>query len=263
MSILNEIIASKKIEVAHAKTSVPVEELEARIERQDQPRGFARAIRRGEDDQIRIIAEFKRASPSAGIIRADADPRTITAAYEHAGATAISILTDEKFFDGKLSFLTEAHDAVSIPLLRKDFLIDTYQVVESRAAGADAVLLIVAALDDAQLVELYKETVRLGMDALVEIHSAAEGKRAVALGATVIGVNHRDLTTFEMHMDLTHRLATIVPTGTVLVGESGIRTSPDIRQLGADGAHAVLIGEILMRAESPGTALADLIAGCV
>jgi indole-3-glycerol phosphate synthase len=262
LSILAKIVDTKKLEVADAKSSVSLAELEARIEQRDKPRGFARALRRGEDDPIRIIAEFKRASPSAGTIRADAEPRTITGEYERAGAAAISILTDEQFFDGKLSFLTEAHEAVSIPLLRKDFLIDPYQVFEARAAGADAVLLIVAALDDALLAELFEATMRLGMDALVEIHNEDEGARALSLGAEVIGVNHRDLTTFEMHMDLTHRLATVVPAGTVLVGESGVKTSADVRQLAADGAHAVLIGETLMRAESPGEALAELIAGC-
>jgi indole-3-glycerol phosphate synthase len=169
------------------------------------------------------------------------------------------VLTDRDYFDGDLAFLARVRAVVELPLLRKDFLVDDYQVVEARAAGADAVLLIVAALDDGALRGLAAAAAGLGMDALVEVHDEAEAERAVAAGASIIGVNHRDLATFTMDMGLTARLAPQVPAGTILVGESGIRTADDVAMLGAAGAHAVLVGEALMRQPSPGAALAALL----
>jgi indole-3-glycerol phosphate synthase len=178
-----------------------------------------------------------------------------------AGAAAISILTDERFFDGHLSFVPRVAGAVSVPLLRKDFLIDPYQVIESRAHAADAVLLIAAALSPAQLGELLAETRRWGMDALVEVHDLVEAERAAACGAELIGVNHRDLGTFRMDMTLTERIAPRLPAGAVVVAESGIQSAGDVARMGRAGAHAVLVGERLMRAASPGAALAELAAG--
>lgn len=261
MSILAEILATKVDEVAARKRARNIEELEAACARVSAPRGFAEALRRPDDGPVRVISEIKRASPSAGAIRKDADPVAIAREYSDGGAAALSVLTDEAYFDGRLEFLAAVRDAVELPLLRKDFLIDRYQVVEARAAGADAVLLIVAALDDDQLRELRLEAERLGMDALVEVHSEAEAERAVASGARLLGVNHRDLATFEVDTSLTGRLRGSLPADAVVVGESGIRTSQDLIAMATAGADAVLVGERLMRAPSPGVALAELIAG--
>jgi indole-3-glycerol phosphate synthase len=200
----------------------------------------------------------KRASPSAGPIAPGIDVVAVARAYEAAGAAACSILTDRRFFDGELGFLAAARAAVKIPLLRKDFVIDAYQVAEARAAGADAILLIVAALDDVELGELSAAAADFGMDALVEVHDEAEAERAVGAGATLIGVNHRDLRTFTMDLGLTGRLAPQLPAGTVLVAESGIRTPADVAGLAAAGAHAILVGETLMRARDLGVELAAL-----
>ena len=262
MSILSRILDRKREEVAAARAERPVGRLVTEASTAAPARGLARALRRPEGAPVRAIAEIKRASPSAGPIRPGADPAAIAAEYASAGAAAISVLTDREFFDGELGFLgvvraTPGLEAV--PLLRKDFVIDEYQVIEGRAAGADGILLIVAALDDVLLRDLAAAARQLGMDALVEVHDEREAERAVAAGATLIGVNHRDLATFAMDMQLTARLAGRVPAGTVLVGESGIKTRDDVVRLGAAGAHAVLVGETLMRAPSPGAALRELL----
>ena len=260
--VLGEILAVKRDEVAAARAARPLAELRraAAAASHDAPaRSLAAALRRGPGQPVRAIAEIKRASPSAGPIRPGADPVAIAREYAGAGASAISVLTDRRFFDGDLAFLPAVRAAVPTPLLRKDFLIDEYQVVEARAAGADAVLLIVAALDDTALGELLAAAADLGMDALVEIHDVAEADRAVAAGAGIIGVNHRNLATFTIDMSLTARLAGHVPAGTVLVGESGIRQRADVEALAAAGAHAVLVGESLMRQPSPGAALRALL----
>jgi len=262
-SILAKILARKREEVVVAKATVPPDELADAASNAQGVRPFREALRRGPDQPVRAIAEIKRASPSAGAIRPGADPAEVAREYAAAGARAITVLTDRDFFDGELGFLGLVRAAVDVPLLRKDFLIDAYQVTEARAAGADAVLLIVAALpadqDDASLRALMRAAKDLGMDALVEVHDEAEADRAVAAGADLIGVNHRNLSTFAIDMTLTARLAARVPAGTVLVGESGIRTAADVRALGAAGAHAVLVGEALMRAKSPGAALSELL----
>ena len=258
-NILETILRAKRDELAAAKSAWPLDELEAACKDRELPLSLAAALRRGPDDPIRVIAEIKRASPSAGPIRAGADPADIAYQYERAGAAAISVLTDERFFDGHLSFLDRAGGATELPLLRKDFIIDAYQVVEARAAGADAILLIVAALDQERLSELLGEARRLGMDALVETHSQAEAERAVAAGAEIIGVNHRDLTTFSIDMSLSGRLRSQIPESAIMVGESGIHSAEDIRALGQAGVDAVLVGERLMRAESPGNALRELL----
>jgi indole-3-glycerol phosphate synthase len=209
---------------------------------------------------VRVLAEVKRASPSAGPIRPGADPAAIARAYAAAGAAAISVLTDRAFFDGDLAFLAPCRAAVDVPLLRKDFLIDPLQIAEAREAGADAVLLIVAALSPDALAAMAREARAQGLDALVEVHSLAELDIALGAGATLLGVNHRDLRTFAIDMTLTEQIARRVPAGTVLVAESGIRGPADVRRLGDAGAHAVLVGEHLMRAASPGDALRELLA---
>lgn len=208
---------------------------------------------------MRVLAEIKRASPSAGPIRPGADPAEIAAEYAGAGAAAISVLTDKQFFDGELAFLGRVRERVSVPLLRKDFVVDAYQIAEARAAGADAVLLIVAALSEREVTELLAAAASYHLDTLVEVHDLREVDIALAAGATLIGVNHRDLRTFTMDMTLTAQIAPRVPAGTVLVGESGIRSAADVRALADAGAHAVLVGEHLMRAPSPGAALRELL----
>ena len=260
MTILDQILAVKRIEVAAARAERSFAELEAAVRTAGPVRGLAAALRRPPGAPVRVIAEIKRASPSAGAIRAGADPAVIAQDYARGGASALSVLTDRQFFDGELGFLARCRAVVEIPLLRKDFVIDAYQLAEARVAGADGVLLIVAALDPAQLAELLVAATSYALDALVEVHDLVEVDIALAAGATLLGVNHRDLRTFTMDMSLTQQIAPRVPAGVVLVGESGIRTGADVRALGAAGAHAVLVGEQLMRAASPGDALIALIA---
>ena len=262
--VLAKILAVKVEEVAAARAARSLTELERAARAREPARSLAAALRRNVHDPhaaVRALAEVKRASPSAGPIRPGADPAEVARDYAAHGAAAISVLTDRQFFDGALEFVTAVHDAVAVPVLRKDFLIDPYQVVEARAAGADAVLLIVAALDDVRLAELAAAADDHGLDALVEVHDEAEADRALALGTTILGVNHRDLRTFTIDLDLTARIAPRLPGEVVLVAESGIRTRADVERLGAAGAHAVLVGEALMRAPSPGAALAGLLGG--
>ncbi|MBK9031703.1 MAG: indole-3-glycerol phosphate synthase TrpC [Myxococcales bacterium] len=259
MSILAEILAVKATEVAAARAARSLEDLTRAARASPPARSLAAALARPAGGAVRALAEIKRASPSAGPIRAGADPVAIARGYVAAGAAALSVLTDRQFFDGDLAFLAPVHAAVAVPLLRKDFVIDPYQIDEARAAGADAVLLIVAALDDGALRELAACAREHGLDALVEVHDAAEAERALALAPRLLGVNHRDLTTMTIDMSLTARLAPQVPPGTVLVGESGIRIRADVVALGAAGVDAVLVGEALMRAPDPGRALAALL----
>lgn len=258
VSILAQILADKVPEVARARAERSLASLEADARLQAAAVCLAQALRRRADEPMRFICEFKRASPSAGAIRAGAQPEEIARQYEDAGAAAISVLTDEKYFDGSLSFLSRIRSTVALPLLRKDFIIDPYQVVEARAHGADAVLLIVSALEDSRLRELYCCVREWGMRALVEVHSEDEAERAVAIGAQVIGVNHRNLATFAIDLGLTAELSSRLPAEQILVGESGIRGPEDVLRLRDDGAHAVLIGETLMRADHPGEALKAL-----
>jgi indole-3-glycerol phosphate synthase len=258
--VLGEILATKVGEVAAAKAARSLAEVEAAALQVPPARSLARALGREAGGPVRVLAEIKRASPSAGPIRADADPALIARDYAAGGAAALSVLTDRRYFDGDLRFLAAVRPVVELPLLRKDFMIDPYQVVEALAAGADAVLLIVAALDDALLAELHATATRLGMDALVEVHDAAEAERALAIGARLIGVNHRDLRTFAIDLGLTAAIAPMLPAGTVLVAESGLRTPADVARVAAAGADAILVGESLMRAPSPGQALRALVA---
>jgi indole-3-glycerol phosphate synthase len=258
VTILDKILTVKRAEVAMAQSQRALADVEADARSAGPVRGLERALRRAAGEPVRVIAEIKRASPSAGPIRPGADPAEIAREYARGGASALSVLTDRQFFDGDLGFLARCREAVSLPLLRKDFVIDAYQLAEARAAGADGALLIVAALDRAQLAELLAAARHYQLDALVEVHDLDEADTALAAGATLLGVNHRDLKTFTMDMSLTAKIAPRVPAEVVLVGESGIRTGGDVRALGIAGAHAVLVGEQLMRAPSPGDALIAL-----
>jgi indole-3-glycerol phosphate synthase len=259
VNVLDEILAVKRDEVVAAKAQRSIADVEGAIT--GTPRGLRAALARPAGAPIRVLAEIKRASPSAGPIRPGADPAEIASAYASHGAAAISVLTDRRFFDGELGFLARCRERVTVPLLRKDFTIDAYQIAEARAAGADAVLLIVAALPEALLRELLAAAAHYQLDALVEVHDRGEAEIAIASGASLIGVNHRDLKTFTMDMTLTAAIQPMVRPGTVLVGESGIKTAADVRALAAAGAHAVLVGETLMRAASPGAALRELLVG--
>lgn len=258
MNVLERILATKREEIAAAQARVPAAELARRADAADAPlRGFRRALAEG--PRPRVVAELKRRSPSKGEIRADFDPLASAKAYADAGAAAISVLTDESYFGGSLGYLDLVRRQVGIPLLRKDFLIDTYQVDEARIAGADAVLLIARALDPARLRALRERSAALGLDALVEVHDERDVDRALAAGADLIGINNRDLATFTTDLAITERLApSLVAAGVVIVAESGIFTHDDVRRLEAAGAHAVLVGEALMREPDVGRALARL-----
>jgi len=252
--ILRQIIEHKRAELQRSGPSL----VELRAAAADAPpaRDFAAALR---GDDVRVIAEIKRASPSEGAIRAQGfDPAAIARVYEAAGAAALSVLTDERYFGGHLDHLRAARAAVGIPVLRKDFVIDERQLHEARAAGADAVLLIVAALEPAELHDLHALTQELGMAALVEAHDDVDIKVALDAGATVIGVNNRDLRSFTVDLATTERLAPMVPADRVLVAESGVHARADVERLAAAGADAVLVGTALMRADDPGEALREL-----
>lgn len=246
MSFLAEILEHKRRELAQARERQPADALARRARSLAQaPRGFRRALELASPP--RMIAEIKRRSPSRGEIRPDFDAVACARAYASAGAAAISVLTDERYFGGSLELLARVREAVSLPLLRKDFIVDAYQVDEARVHGADAVLLIAAALDDGMLRELAAHAEGLGLDALVEVHDERELETALAAGADLIGINNRDLRTFETDLGVTERLAPRVPEGVVVVAESGIFTRTDMMRLAAAGAHAFLVGESLMR----------------
>jgi indole-3-glycerol phosphate synthase len=257
-SILDRIVATKRVEVAHGKIERPVAGLLALAHAAPPARGLAAALRRAPGQPVRVLAEIKRASPSAGPIRPGAVAAEIARDYAAGGAAALSVLTDRDYFDGALEFLAQCHAAVDLPLLRKDFIVDEYQVIEARAAGADGILLIAAALAPRQLADLHAAALELGLDVLVEVHHASEVAAALNANATLIGVNHRDLATFTLDMSLTAQIAPMLPDDAVVVAESGIRVAADLTLLGTVGAHAVLVGESLMRAPSPGAALRAL-----
>ncbi len=253
--LLETIVAATRTRVQARRELVPEAALEARVASQAGTRGFRAALSR---PGVNVIAECKRRSPSKGLLRADYDPVRIARSYEQAGAAAISVLTEPTFFDGELSHLEAVRAAVEIPLLRKDFIVDRYQLLEARAAGADAILLIVAALDHASLVSLRREAESLELDALVEVHDGDELDRAIAAGADVIGVNNRNLRTLEVDLEASDRLAARMPAHVVAVAESGLRSREDIDRLAARGYHAFLVGERLMTAADPGAALGAL-----
>ncbi len=261
--VLAKILASKVGEVAVAKRQRSQSELERDAERAEAPRGFARALAaRIANGRAAVIAEIKKASPSRGLLRAAFHPAAIARSYEAGGATCLSVLTDELYFQGSREALVAARAACGLPVLRKDFMVDAYQVAESRAMGADCILLIVAALDRAALVELAKAAHEYGMDVLVEAHDARELDLALALDSdparTVLGINNRNLRTFETRLETTLDLVARVPKDRVLVTESGIATADDIARMRSAGVHGFLIGETFMRAEVPGAALEAL-----
>lgn len=256
MNQLQKIIDAKHLEVE--KLLPRMAELQAAAKLRTEFRSFAGALDRGAG-RLRLIAEVKKGSPSAGTIAADFDPVSIARSYEAGGAHAISVLTDEDFFQGHLSHLTAVRRAVNLPCLRKDFMVHEVQLFEAVAAGADAVLLIVAALPQDRLVELYKGARDLGLDVLVEVHSSEELARAVQLGARIIGINNRNLTNFEVQLETTERLSNEAPDDVILVSESGIRTSLDTRRVVASGCDAVLVGESLMRAQDVAGKILELL----
>lgn len=260
--ILKNIVAHKQEEVAAAKATVSINELKARIAGlEDRPRGFERHLREAAaSDWTAIIAEVKKGSPSKGLIRPDFDPLEIAGIYADNGATCLSVLTDEHFFMGHLRFLTLIRETVSLPLLRKDFICDPYQIYEARAAGADAILLIAAMLDLDRLREFHAVAGELHLDVLLEVHDENEMESALQTGCTMIGVNNRNLRTFATDLGTTARLASMMPAGLLLVAESGINNRADIERLKADGAKAFLIGESLMKEDDIGAKLRKLLA---
>lgn len=257
--VLKKILAAKADELDAARRARPLPELRREAEAMPVARGFAAALAaRVTRARAAVIAEIKQASPSKGLLRADFDPPAIARSYRAGGATCLSVLTDGPFFKGSLDDLRAVRAAVELPLLRKDFLLDPYQVIEARAAGADCILLIVAALDDARLADLSAAAADLGLDTLIEVHDEAELDRALRVSPRLLGVNNRDLHTFEVRLDTTVRLAARVPAGTLLVAESGIHGAADVSLIRGAGVHAFLVGEAFMRAADPGARLAEL-----
>jgi indole-3-glycerol phosphate synthase len=256
-AFLDQIVAATRVRVAKAKHTADLRDLEHRAEHHA-PRGFRRALEKSKHD-VAVVAELKKASPSKGLIRPDFHPADLARELESAGATALSVLTDEEFFQGSLANLQAASAAVSIPCLRKDFIVDEFQLLEARAHSADAVLLIVASLSQPELMSLSRAAHAHGLDVLCEVHDLDELRRALNSGFDLIGVNSRDLRTFKVDLETAIRLTEEIPANVVRVAESGIHTSADVARLRAAGYHAFLVGESLMRAQHPGEALQDLL----
>jgi len=259
--ILDKIVAVKREEVPAARALRSEAALRELVAAQSAPRGFAAALRaRVAAGQPAVIAEVKKASPSKGVIRERFVPAEIAASYARHGAAALSVLTDERFFQGHADYLRQARAACDLPVLRKDFMIDPYQVLEARAMGADCILLIAACLSDAQMAELEACAIELGLDVLVEVHDGDELDRALRLKTPLVGINNRNLRTFEVTLDTTLGLQSRVPADRLLVTESGILGRADVQRMRAAGVHAFLVGEAFMRADDPGAALAALFA---
>jgi len=244
-TILDQIVENTRHEIAVRKTKRPMGALMAEAQSASAPRDFAGALRR---DTVALIAEVKHASPSRGMLIEPFEPLALGTTYAQNGAAAISVLTDQKFFQGHLEHLRMVREAVSVPVLRKDFVVDPYQVIEARAAGADAILLITAVLTDSELAELHAAAAEIGLTPLVEVHNEQEVERALRVGPKVLGINNRDLKTFTVDTELTARLVRLIPAGIVAVAESGMKSAEDVRRMGEAGADAVLIGEGLVSA---------------
>ena len=258
-NVLDTILARKAEEVAERGSLRPLAQLRAAAEAQPPARGFADAIRRKHAEGLpAVIAEVKKASPSKGLIRADFDPPAIARSYEAGGAACLSVLTDVDYFQGSDAYLQQARAACALPALRKDFTVDEYQVVEARALGADCILLIVAALDDVQLADLAVCALELGMDVLVEVHDIDELERALQVPAPLLGINNRNLKTFDVSLDTTLRLRGAVPADRICVTESGIAVPEDVARMRDAGVETVLVGEAFMREADPGAALRRL-----
>ncbi len=247
MSILDDILRHKKQEVRKQQRQAPISRLFERLQNQDEPRNFAASL--GRADTVALIAEVKKASPSAGVIREDFAAVALAQDYEKGGARAISVLTDEKYFQGKLAYLTNIRANVDLPVLRKDFIIDPYQIVEARSAGADAVLLIVSALSRGQMTELIAAAKEVRLDCLIEVHTFREVERVLSDDISLVGINNRDLETFTVDLRTTEKLIAIIPEEVIVVSESGIKDRADLERLSHAGIDAVLIGETLMREE--------------
>lgn len=262
-TVLKKIVARKREEIEARAARVSIDELSARIKARhggyNDPRGFVASIKGALDGgRSAVIAEVKKASPSKGVIRDPFHPAEIARSYEQGGACCLSVLTDVDFFQGSDEYLMEARAACSLPVIRKDFIVEPYQVYEARAMGADCILLIVAALTDSKLAELNTLARSLGMDVLVEVHNAEELKRSLPLGNTLVGINNRDLHTFEVSLQHTLELLDMIPDDRIVVTESGIHTEEDVALMRSQGVNAFLVGEAFMRAPEPGQRLAEL-----
>jgi indole-3-glycerol phosphate synthase len=260
--ILNQIVAVKREEIAAAMKKLPLEAVRADAESRVLTRDFEGALRRKiAAGEAAVIAEIKKASPSKGVLRADFVPADIAQSYAEHGAACLSVLTDRQFFQGAVDYLKQARASCDLPVLRKDFMVDPYQIYESRAMGADCILLIAACLDDAQMAELEAVARGLDMAVLVEVHDGAELQRALRLKTPLVGINNRNLRSFEVSLDTTLGLLSEVPADRLLVTESGILAPADVKRMREAGVHAFLVGEAFMRAEDPGAALSNLFRG--
>ena len=260
-TILKKILARKQEEIAERSALVPIAQLIEKAQAAQAPRGFAAALAaKLEAGQSAVIAEIKKASPSKGVIREDFDPAAIAESYEQGGAACLSVLTDVDFFQGADEYLQMAREATQLPVIRKDFIIDDYQVYEARAMSADCILLIVSALTEEQLTHLHELAISLGMDVLIEVHDGAELAIALKLDNPMVGINNRNLHSFEVSLDNTYQLLDKIPAGNIIITESGIHSADDVAAMRAHNVNSFLVGEAFMRSEEPGQRLAEMFA---